>query len=379
MNYYEQKNTKKVIRAYVWDIKNEYTPELIINGIHMFYIKIIAFNVFDNQGINIMDDCFHFTFVNDSYYFIKSNHGFYVKGSNFYGQLGINNENDSRINIPFRHEDFNGHNIHLLQSRSLCAYHCFIYTENDELYGFGKNDSNQIGFNRDNGCFFVYKPLLINYKFNSKLKSIKCGENHSLFLTINGNVHGCGSNIHGQLSYQYITNRDDVTIQCISDNKNDIQSIGCSQHTSYILKNDNILYGFGKLFKGLFRVGFIKQVLLGDKAVIAYDCAFNFVCILTNKQTLESFGRVQFYFNDKSFNDIKCGWDHIILTKNNNNTYYGFGSNHRQQLLLQHNNQSYVQNPQQINKTYVISLTKYNGNIIDLIPNYDTTFIIQEK
>ena len=70
------------------------------------------------------------------------------------------------------------------------------------FYGFGSNDSQQQGYKSTAGCFAiapVFVPSLSTLFENIQITQITTGYAHSLFLTSNGKVYGCGSNESGQL------------------------------------------------------------------------------------------------------------------------------------------------------------------------------------
>ena len=75
--------------------------------------------------------------------------------------------------------------------------------------------------------------------------------------------------------------------------------------------------------------------------------------------------------------DVKCGNTHTIIKTifSNKYQYYSFGSNNYNQLLLNSNHRCCLLSL--ISLEYVQLLTKSNKNIIDLIPGYDTTYILQ--
>ena len=79
-----------------------------------------------------------------------------------------------------------------LISFGICNDHVFIKTNDNKLIGFGNNEKNQLGIVDDIQYYDAQSPLLIQFKFNAPLKTIACGDGHTLFLTINGTVYGCG-------------------------------------------------------------------------------------------------------------------------------------------------------------------------------------------
>ena len=80
--------------------------------------------------------------------------------------------------------------------------------------------------------------------------------------------------------------------------------------------------------------------------------------------------------NDDKIIDIKCGFNHTII-KTITNKFYSFGSNKNNQLCLTNNNKRKVL-PTLISNEFIKSNTKCDGNIIDIIPGFDNSYILQQ-
>ena len=218
-----------------------YIPNDIIKIISLFYDVNILFNVHSNTELNIYNECKRMIINRDSYFFINNNNELYIKGLNNCGQLGINKYYDNNyVNNILKHPLINDNNIELF-GISKYGSHMFVYTNNNILYGFGYNAFAQIGCKTEINK--VSKPIIIEYNFNGKLKMIKCGCKHTLFLNENGNVYGSGNNKQGQLTFNYNENIYNYIQNIIkSDNVTDIY---CGINSSYILNNNNNLFSFG--------------------------------------------------------------------------------------------------------------------------------------
>ena len=66
------------------------------------------------------------------------------------------------------------------------------------MYVIGINRFGQLGVSNLT-VFKTGKPIKIEFPFNEKIVDIKCGDNHSLFLTECGQLYGNGDNSIGQL------------------------------------------------------------------------------------------------------------------------------------------------------------------------------------
>eukprot|EP01084_Bolivina_argentea_P035618 66048_1 len=88
--------------------------------------------------------------------------------------------------------------------------HTIMVSKNNKFYAFGPNDSGQYGCghrspncrqtNEDTKKGQLYALKSLRRVFTAiKLKQIKCGSGHTLFLTNSGRVYGCGQNKTGQI------------------------------------------------------------------------------------------------------------------------------------------------------------------------------------
>ena len=164
-----------IVCGYLRETINKYTPNIIIYNIILFF-KQIMFNVFNEKFIKLNNDnngvreWYHdglstFLITNDNKLHIYGDQRKYIK---FF--------DDRRI-------------AHVSSGWSLHAFAC---TCDNKLYGFG--------FGIKALATPTESPVLIDMSpLKSKLKYIKCGGQHTLFLTINGNVYGYGDNRHNEL------------------------------------------------------------------------------------------------------------------------------------------------------------------------------------
>ena len=375
-------------------------PNDIVELIHTFYDKIISFNVYDASGKNYMKNCKNLVLNSEAYFFVNDKDVLYVRGLNNSGQTGITGLGCTKIRISelTEHKYFKDKNVELI-SHGIVTDHTIINTSNG-LYVFGNNVGCQLGISTD--ISKVNSPLKLDYVFKSKLKQIKCGYSHSLFLTEIGNVYGSGQNGDGQLSNKYISNSDNI-IQCII-NTNNISYIDCCQYSSYFLNTNNQLKatgynGYGELginseFTG--KSDELKLACNGNN-VKQFCCGGNYIGVLTSNNTLWMYGsntfgqcgmdnpstvtvcikgnKIKLIDNNEIIISVKCGLNRTII-KTNNNNYYGFGNNKDDKLLCGLANNLY--RPTFIILEYIYHRTKSNNIILDIIPSYTDTFILQK-
>lgn len=119
----------------------------------------------------------------------------YAWGSNSHGQLGQEFEGDSpvpRIVKPLVTK-------HVVQIA--CGHnHCLALTNAGELYSWGANQYGQLGFGYTSET--VPKPILIASLVGLPVAFITCGGNHSVILSRSGAVFAWGKNTFGQLGVQ---------------------------------------------------------------------------------------------------------------------------------------------------------------------------------
>ena len=303
MEGYKHAKTEHIITGYVRCNINVYIPIEIIRVISIFFDNFVSFNVFDRNGQHIINNCKHILINGEAYMFINDNNKLYGYGSNEYGQLGFNSVNKN-MELT-QHTFFNDKDIELI-STSINADHLFIVASN-KLYGMGYNHSAQI----DSNPKHILSPTIIKYNFKSKLKSIKCGYAHSLFLTINGNVYGCGDTTYWQLTYNddTIHNDTNISMECIVHTRN-IAAIDCCHYTSFILNNNNKLSSFGYSMDIESSINNITQEFNETKVKTFYCGECHFGCITMNNK-LYMYGKNE-YKQCGLMNDTYCNFKNEI-------------------------------------------------------------------
>ena len=354
----------------------EYKQKYNIDGITNNYTNII------NLVVNYK-----------SLFFISNDNSLYVKGDNSVGQLGIYlDSNDIR-----KHEYFSTTKRVQFISTCIGAYHNFVYTINNELYAFGEYDYEQLGLKLDalSGKLetvfgFTFKPIHIEYPFDTALTQIACGQNHSVFLTLNGNVYGCGdAGAFGGIKPNIIGHSFSIfKIERLSN----IKLIACAASVSYCVDKYGILYEFGYIcnhhnFKRIKNIN-----------VAAINCGALHVCLVTNTFEIYTFGGNNLcqcgvgseseYFNPilKPTNinlslvdpipiQISCGNNHTII-KSFKDNFYSFGNNSNNQCLFDTFGAK-IFRPTKIPLNSIAKSMNIDKPIINLIPGYDTTYIFQ--
>ena len=356
-----------LLNGYIKILSIKNIPNDVCKIILDYYGNILLFNVYNKNGNNIASQY----------------NGIYISGDSLYLINNVNKlDGPFGSNNYFNFDNCFGNETVMFMSQGCDSTHYFIKTANT-LYTKGRNNNCQCGMQTNE--YFVDIPVSIEYTFDSKLIQIKTGANHSLFLTENGNVYGCGNNDYGQLTDKYFKNNNsNYTIQCIIVT-NDIKYIDCSINSSYILDDYGVLKSFGNNKSGELGVfsfeyqSFKPLFVLAN--VIQMSCGLlYFGCITSNNEaSMFQYNKCnKIIIKNSKIISVKCGGHHTIL-KTQKNKYYGFGKCTDNLLIIdvkKHLRRSVK--PILIPNEYMYKLTKSNAIILDVLPTLNDTYIIQQ-
>ncbi|KAL9643993.1 hypothetical protein ABK040_005461 [Willaertia magna] len=185
----------------------------------------------------------------------------YTMGNNEYGQLGLP---DSRTRyLPTR--------ITCLESEIIDkivvgGFHNLFITKSGKTFVNGRNLEGQLGLSNSSGNVVsqVNIPIQLNYFDNEgkSIKSVACGEKHTLFLTKCGNIYTCGHHYYGQLAL------------------GNLEAEGKSQHVKHVFEPRLVTYfrdnkieiesissgSYHSIFNGFSRI---------NKEMVHFACGFN--------------------------------------------------------------------------------------------------------
>ena len=160
----------------------------------------------------------------------KNDDTLWVCGDNTYGQLGLG---DKSVRTTFTKIIANVNDIKSVY----CGSNCTLILQNDDtLWGCGSNGGGKLGLESQSGSTTF---TIINTN-PGNVKSVYCGNDHTLILQNDGTLWGCGANGYGQLGLGDTNNRKIFT-KIISD----VKSAYCGDDYTLILKNDGTLWGCG--------------------------------------------------------------------------------------------------------------------------------------
>jgi alpha-tubulin suppressor-like RCC1 family protein len=174
----------------------------------------------------------------------------WICGSNLKYQLGIPDQNTDLVKVLQEHPSDKHHWVKI----SAGSYHTIGITLNEELIGCGYNNKYQLG-NRSHGGDFVTEFRPITY-LNGWI-DVACGIEHSVFLRKDGTIWGCGSNSFGQLGFpsnnSEIKYVKQITVDGVPDNN--WKYIACGAYHTMLIASDGSLWGCGRNNSGQLGTG----------------------------------------------------------------------------------------------------------------------------
>ncbi|XP_023381376.1 X-linked retinitis pigmentosa GTPase regulator isoform X4 [Pteropus vampyrus] len=173
--------------------------------------------------------------------------------------------------------------------------HTAIITGNNKLYMFGSNNWGQLGLGSRST---VSKPTCVKALKPEKVKFAACGRNHTLVLTVDGNLFMWGDNSEGQIGLKNVPN---VCVPHQVTVGKPIAWISCGYYHSAFVTMEGELYTFGETECG--KLGLPRQLLMNHKVpqlvpgipekVIQVACGGGHTVVLTEK-AVYTFGLGQF-------------------------------------------------------------------------------------
>ena len=164
------------------------------------------------------------------------------------GQCGHGTTKD--IQKPKKVEYFIKNNLKI-KKVSCGGYHTIVISDTDELFSFGKGIYGQCGYGQQENISTpkkVYFNENQNLKYendkNIKISDIKCGGEHSLFLSSNNNLYVCGHGYLGQLGLGNNKNISTPIIVKSLTNKKVIEIAAGWSH-SLVLTSERNIYSTG--------------------------------------------------------------------------------------------------------------------------------------
>ncbi|CAD7081549.1 unnamed protein product [Hermetia illucens] len=192
---------------------------------------------------------------------LSNNGQLFAWGLNSYGQLGIGSTSE-KVMRPTEVKSLAGIPIAFI---ACGANHSFVISKSGAVFGWGKNSCGQLGLNDEQ---FRSYPTQLKTLRSLGVRYISCGDDFSVFLTVDGGVFTCGSGTYGQLGHGIASNEilPRMVLELMGST---ITQISCgSRHTLALVASRGRVYGFGLGCSGQLGArntnnSFIPQVVLG--------------------------------------------------------------------------------------------------------------------
>ncbi|XP_072031366.1 serine/threonine-protein kinase Nek9-like isoform X2 [Amphiura filiformis] len=230
----------------------------------------------------------------------------YAFGSDYYGCIGIDQEEGEEVLEPVLVEFFN--NKPILQI-SCGDNHIVALTQDREVFIWGCGEFGRLGLGDEDDHF---TPEKVKFRGNKTISSVCAGCEGTFFLTADGKVLACGSNEHNQLGFNTITAGlrkrqvkecydipyKDVPTLVKPLSRYNITSIAAGKTHSAAITDHGRLITFGQNKYGQLGVGDLKSRSgvnevkggLHGKIVVRADCGDSFTVIATSDNQIYSFG-----------------------------------------------------------------------------------------
>ena len=284
----------------------------------------------------------------------STDYSVYGVGYNNYNQLGYSNTGNQLI--P-RYLNWFSDNSIVISQIACGRFYTMFLTNNGNVYGVGANYYNQLGYSNTST---QSTPVHLNWFSDNSIviSQIACGENHTMFLTDDGNVYGVGYNGYRQLGYNSSSAQSTpVHLSWFREGENNItiSQIACGSNHTMFLTDDGNVYGVGNNYDyqiGYSNIGYqstprhFSSFITQSKVFSQIACSEDHTMLLTDDGNIYGLGRNNYYqlghywtgsqltprqlnwFNDNSIviSQIVCGYYHTMFLTDDGNVY-GVGSN----------------------------------------------------
>lgn len=267
-----------------------------------------------------------------------------------------------------------------------CGSHHTVVIKEDMIYVFGANASHQLGIEHDDDINSPYR-LVLNEKLD--IKSISCGDDHTIISTEQGNYYGWGNNHSNQLdikSYKVRFPHDRIPREfCADANSNskwvpflkkldisDAILVNCERDHTIITTKSNSRYILGKTEylhdvvepEPSLSLSNVLSIKYSEHHAVAltsnfrlmrnevYTWGFNYFGSLGLGDDIDQFSPTKINFSNVNVVSVDCGQYHTMALTTNGKLY-GWGYNSYGQLGLGNNKNQYLPRLVNLKKTII--------------------------
>lgn len=120
--------------------------------------------------------------------------------------------------------------------------HSFLISKSSAVFGWGRNNCGQLGLNDETNRAY---PTQLKTLRTLGVRFVACGDEFSVFLTIEGGVFTCGAGAYGQLGHGFSSNEmlPRMVMELMGST---ISQVACgNRHTLALVPSRGRIYGFG--------------------------------------------------------------------------------------------------------------------------------------
>uniref|UniRef100_A0A0B6ZY47 Protein RCC2 homolog n=1 Tax=Arion vulgaris TaxID=1028688 RepID=A0A0B6ZY47_9EUPU len=231
---------------------------------------------------------------------------------------GMKNVGGPNLWSPNRISNLKGVKIRTVVSGCTAA-HCVAITSEGKVYVWGRNEKGQLGLGHTDR---QDAPQLVESFQGQNIVYAACGRKHTLFLTENGTVFGCGENKMGQLG---LGNQSEQVLSPtqIRYNGPPIRRISCGGEFSVISDISGNVYSFGCPEYG--QLGHNtdgKYFVKSNKIEFQCENVPRVITVFVEKQRDGQVSPV----TDVDVREIACGANHALILDTKKRVFsWGFG------------------------------------------------------
>jgi alpha-tubulin suppressor-like RCC1 family protein len=193
---------------------------------------LATFNYISVKGLNPNERIIEITAYHEHVFLLTEQGRLFGYGTNQYGELGLGDK------LPRNHFVFICEGV----SKVAAGFHATIILRTDgQLLGCGYNSHGALGLDHKENRDRFERIRRDQLPEGDHVEQITLGHSHALILTKQGSLLACGANHAGQLGLGDYFSRTKFTLVRLPDDERIIQVSAGNSHTLILSKNQNLL------------------------------------------------------------------------------------------------------------------------------------------